>query len=242
MFDTWDILLALSGWGAWVSKEIISKLMVRGLARSGRLGLIEGQSKIVCDTDSKDGRVVAVDYFPEMMKHSQYADCRRFRVKFECQFFNDTDTQVVYKKPDLEFWGVEGQRLILFQPRMLLFVQASEMWQEASTIAVPAHSVIPVLFEQLIGSTFESAEEAVNEFYGESVVLLKTQTIGGKPISFRLCTRSFAGKHYVTWTPDRKYPIFGLYSLNENGRRSGRRPQERQPKVAQRHEIGETAS
>ena len=232
MPDSWDILLGISGWAAWLSKEIISKLLTRGLARTGPLGVIEGQSRIVCDTEAKDGGVITLDYFPEMTKYPQYSDCRRFRLEINCQLYNDTDTQVVYAKPDLEFWGVEGLRLFSHHPSMFLMTQPGGTWEEADTIAVPAHSVSGARFEVPIGATFKTTEAEIQDIYGETVVMLRAKSISGKAVSFRLCTRSFAGLQRVVWPSDKKYPIFNIYSLNKDGRRAGRRPQERKPNTS----------
>src|SRR4051794_31892008 len=108
MLDPLSILVAVSGWGAWLSKEIISKHIDRRFARVGSLGVVEISTRLLCDTHTRDGGIVSVDYFDEMLQHPQYADCERFRLEIEFELFNDTDTQIVFKQPKLEFWGVEG--------------------------------------------------------------------------------------------------------------------------------------
>jgi hypothetical protein len=243
MPDSWSILLALSGWAAWLSKEIISKLLNRRLARTGRVGAIEGPARILCDTETRNGGIVSVDYFPEMSKYPQYSDCRRFRAEFECQFFNDTDTQIVYTQAALEYWGVEGLRLQHSNPSAFVLSSSSGTWQEAGTIAVSAHGVTRARFEVPIAFDFRATEKAVRDIYGESVVILRVQTISGKESSFRICTSSFAGANKVVWPANRKYPIFNVYSLNKRGRNAGRRPQERDSgKNAKSNSDGEKAT
>jgi hypothetical protein len=229
MVNGWEIAIAASGWGAWIAKEIITRLLDRRLARTGAIGLVEGRSRIVCDTTDKSGNTFVVDYFPEMSRFPQFSDCRRFRVIFDSKFFNDTDTQVVYTKFDLDFWGVEGLRLQHSGAHPLIPSEGADTWQLAGAITVPAHSVTPVRFEVPVGSNFTGVDEYIRDYVGEAVVLLRTQSIDGKVGSFRLCTRSFAGLNTVSWQPQRKYPIFSIYALNVGGRNAGRRPQPRRP-------------
>jgi hypothetical protein len=229
MLDGWGIAIAASGWGAWIAKEIITRLLDRRLARTGGIGLVEGRSRIVCDTTDNSGNTFVVDYFSGMSRFPQYSDCREFRVIFDSQFFNDTDTQVVFTSFDLDFWGVEGLRLQVSGAHLLVPTEGADTWQSAGAITVPAHSVTPVRFAVPVGSNFPGADEYIRDYVGEAVVLLRTQSIDGKMRSFRLCTRSFAGSNAVSWQPQRKYPIFSIYALNVGGRNAGRRPQPRQP-------------
>lgn len=234
MLDGWSLLLALSGWGAWLSKEIITKLLDRRLARTGRVGVIEGSSRVLCDTRTSDGGIVAVSYFPEMSKYSQYADCKRFRVEIECQFFNDTDTQVVFTQPKLEIWGVEGVRLLYSSPKAFVLTD-SGTWQEAGTIAISSHGVTKARFDISLAYNFSDTEEEIRLTYGESVVLLRVLTISGESFALRICTSSFAGARKVVWPAEKTYPIYNLYSLNRDGRQAGRRPQERDVKENTSH-------
>jgi len=218
--------------------------MARSLARAGRVGLIESRSRICCDSETRDGSVVTVDYFPEMVRFHQYSDCRRFRAEFGCQFINDSDTQIVYTQPALEFWGVEGLRLLFSNPQMFVYLQPGDTWQDASAITVPAHSVVGARIEVPIAASFREAEEAINDTYGETVVLLRTQTIEGKAVRLRLCASSIAGQNKVTWPHDKKFPIFNIYSLNRDGRNAGRHPQQRKAKemsVSTRSSQGKSA-
>jgi hypothetical protein len=229
MVNEWEILIAVSGWGTWIAKEIITRLLDRRLARTGGIGLVEGRSQIVCDTTDKSGNTFVVDYFSGMSRFPQYSDCRRFRVIFDSSFFNDTDTQVAFTNFDLDFWGVEGLRLQCRGVQSLIPSDGADAWQSAGALTVPPHSVAPVRFEVPVGSSFTDADEYIREYVGEAVVLLRTQSIDGKASLFRLCTHSFAGLNAVCWPPERKYPIFNIYALNVGGRKAGRRPQPRHP-------------
>jgi hypothetical protein len=229
MVSGWEIAIAASGWGAWIAKEIITRLLDRGLARTGAIGLVEGRARIVCDTTDRSGDTFVVDYFSAMSRLPQFSDCRRFRMIFDSKFFNDTDTQVVFTKFDLEFWGVEGLRLQHGGEQPLIPSEGADMWQSAGAITVPAHSVTSFRFEVPFASNFPNADEHIRDYVGEAVVLLGTKSIDGKVRSFRLCTRSFAGRESVVWPPETKYPVFNMLSRNVGGRKAGRRPQPRHP-------------
>src|SRR5262249_13731071 len=136
---------------------IITRLLDRGLARTGGIVLVEGRGRIVCDTTDNSGNTFVVDYFPGMSHLRQFSDCTRFRVIFDSSFFNDTDTQVVFTKFDLDFWGVEGLRLQYGGAQVLIRNEGADIWQSAGAITVPPHSVTPVRFEVLFGSNFSSA-------------------------------------------------------------------------------------
>lgn len=229
MPETFNILLALSGWAAWLSKEIIAKLLSRSLARKGPLGVIEGRTRIVCDTATKDGHIVIVDYFGGMGNYPQYSDCRNFRLESECQFFNDTDTPVVYTGPELQLWGVEGLRLLFHNPQLWVLDPSGGGWQRNNAIVVPSHGVTSARLELPIAAYFGEAESEVLTTYGESVALLRLRSITGRAVTFRLCTSSFAGKHKVVWPSEKKYPVFNISALNVDGRNAGQRPQDRVP-------------
>jgi hypothetical protein len=227
MTDGLSIFIALSGGGAWLSKEIISKLLDRRFARLGRIGVIEGSARIRCDAHTKDGGCVAVDYFPDMGQYAQYSDCENFRLEIEFHLFNDTDTQIVLKKLVLEFWGVEGVRLNYPNPTPLISID-SGVWTQTHTIALPPHDVSKVRFEISVAHTFTETEGVIRRYYGESVLLLRTDTISGKSVAFRIRTSSFAGNRMIFWPPTKKYPIYNQYSLNKGGRKAGHRPQHRE--------------
>lgn len=228
MLDTWwEVAIAVSGWGAYLAKELIPRLLDRRLARTGRIGVVEGQTRVMCDTTSADGNTYVIDYHPSMATLPQFSDCRRFRIVFDTALSNDTDTQVVFTQFDLEFWGVEGLRLQSHGDEVLIPNEGSDTWQKMRAITVPPHSVVGMRFEVLVGSGFKDSEEAIRTIYGEAVVLLKVQSIDGKQSAFRLCTHSFAGANSVVWPDDKKYPVFNMRSLNRDGWKAGRRPQPR---------------
>jgi hypothetical protein len=215
MFEGWGVALgAILGWTA---KELTLRLFDRGFARMGRIGIVEGHTRIICDRDSRDGHTYPVDFISQVEALAHYADCRRFRVVFDTQISNDTDTQVVFTRFDFEFWGVEGLRMQHHGEQALIPAEDPEEWQLATAVTVPAHSVARVRFELWVGSTFAAAQRNIQDCYGESVVLLKMQSIDGNSASFRLCTRSFAGSNSVVWPSDKKYPVFNMRSLNQDG-------------------------
>ena len=199
---------------------------------TGGLSFIEGDSAILCDTLTKNAGVVSVKYFPEMASYPQYADCTRFRIELDGQFFNDTDTQRTLQNPIIEFWGVEGLRLTANNPAFDIFDANRKEWirnDATRTISVPARDMTRIRFELGLGMNFAETGELVEDMYDGTVALLKVKMVNGGDHRFRICTYSFAGPEKVVWPHDRKYPIYNLLALNAHGRRAGRRPQTPKP-------------
>lgn len=241
MLDSSDVLLALSGWVAWLAKEIGSKLIDHGIARSGRIGVIEDRAFVSGDIQLLDGGSVPLGYIQLLNnssvpldsiqcvaagEHPQIKGLLRVRVEVIGQFFNDTDTQAILTGCQLEFWGVEGPRIRHSNPEFFVG-NDGQAWSVSPTIEIPAHGTKRFKFEIVFANSLREAAEQIEEMYGETVVLLKARMTSGREVSYRICSRSFAGKRKVVWPGRVKYPIFNMYSLNQRGRQAGRQPQDR---------------
>jgi len=233
--DSRTLLLTASGWVVWIIKEIISGVIGaridRASSRAGKHGAIPIRKGMHCDSQNRDGQWGTVDYFVGMQKYPQYFDCRRFRIEYLFQLFNDSDTQTVYRDLIVESWGIEGPRMRHLNPDFCVADKLGGPWDTVKSITVPAHGTVNVRVRLPIGGTFESAEASVQDTYAGTVPLLKTKTIDDKSRDFRISRSSVVGLNLVSWRDGFKYPIYSHYSLNEDGREAGKKPQPQMPEL-----------
>ena len=222
------IILAASGWIVWAVKEIISSYWKRKLARYGLQSFIEGHTLMLCDIKLEDGSTISANCYENMLDKSEYQLCDNYRIEIDGNLFNDTDVQLVYEKPALEIWGVEGPRLLIHSPCHSIFDDKSGKWVEENpsrTITVPPHGMSRIRLIVLIAGNQDDARSMIRKYYYDSVILMKLQTPTGKEKGFRVCTRSFCGRNKVIWNKKRPFPTYNIWSLNDNGRSSGYSPQ-----------------
>lgn len=200
-------------------------------SRAGNHGVIPIRKGIHCDSQDRNGNWGTVDYSVGMQWYPQYSDCRRFRIVYKFQIFNDSDTQVVYRDLAVQMWGTEGLRMRHSNPPIRVAETLEGTWNTVKSISVPPHGTVNVGVELLIGGTFESAEAAVRDTYAGAVPLLKVQTIDGQSRDFRICRTSVIGQNMVVWRDGNKFPIYSQYSLNKDGRNAGKKTQPRTPEL-----------
>jgi len=207
--------------------QLISALLKRQLARRARLTAVLGDAGIWFGLDSAHQGVLWVKYYDDMEDVSPYSSGRHFTLRIGCQLANDSDTQVVYIKPQLDLWGVEGVRMSHKGPSILISAPTVG-WRQANSIVVPAHGIVAVRFEMKpIASTFGDLLEAIEETYAGTVASLRVTDTAGRTREFRVVTSSFAGRESVTWPSRLKYPVYTIRALNAAPRRAGKQPQER---------------
>jgi len=223
-WDLWDVLIALSGWLAWLSKELLSQFLKHRLSRAGARGVIPIDRKIVGDVEKGSDRF-EITYTPGMGAYPQYAEVRRFKLRIECQFFNDSPTPITYTDLKMRIWGVEGVRVLHMNPHVETLDEKSQKWNESLSITVPAHAVVRVRFVQPMAFSLEDAEEQIADWYDGGVAELLYKTLDGKEGSLRICRHSIAGKHPVSWLEEHTYPVYSERALNE--RTAGDKPQTR---------------
>lgn len=233
--DENSYLLIASGWIAWAAKEIISGIINsridKNSARAGNYGVIPISKRMRCDGRDRDGNSGTVDYFVGMQKYPQNSDCHRFRIEYDFQLFNDSDTQVVYRDLSVESWGVDGPRMIHSGANISVANKLPGPWDAVKSITVPAHSAVNVRVTLLLGNSFDSAEESIRDIYAGTVPLLKAKTIDEQEREFRVSRSSVAGLNLVVWREGDKFPIYSHYSLNEGGRKAGKKSQARKPEL-----------
>ncbi len=223
-----SVILAISGWAAWISKEIISLLLKRAVVRSGKHEFLIIRSGVFLDALMENGQFACLEYHPKYPNlRLDKMKTKHFRLEFEGELLNDSDVQIIYKNPIVEIWGIEGLRMIHKSPRVL--IQTADGFfgtdDKIVSIIVPPHGTTRIMIQLLLPMDYKIAVSQVNKDYSEAVALLRITAMNGRPREFRICTTSFAGKNLVVWPERCKFPIFNEYSLNEREIRAGFHPQ-----------------
>jgi hypothetical protein len=225
MIETSTIFLGASGWLVWGAKELLATLYRNWAARQGAQLFLPGRTTMLATSGSHD-----LAYFSHEGEREYFKDCDRFRLELEGEFFNDSETAVVYTSPELHVWGVEGPRLTHSNPQFQ--ISSEKGWKPiptTGTVTVPPHGTLPVRFVVFVGNSVDEVIQQISTYYYDSVIELVVKTPAGAKRRFRLCKSSFCGRNHVSW-PDRgKFPIYSLCALNRDGRKAGARAQPARP-------------
>ena len=223
-----SVIIAISGWASWILKEIISLLLKRKAARSGKREFIRIQSGVFLDALMENGEYACLKYDPKYPNLPfDKMKTKHFRLEFEGELVNDSDVQIIYKNAIVEIWGIEGLRMTYRSPCVLIQTDDGFSGKDDKivSIIVPPHGTTRIIVQLLLPMNYKLALSEINKHYSEAVALLKMTPLNGKPCGFRICTTSFAGKNLVVWPERCKFPIFNEYCLNERGIRAGFHPQ-----------------